>query len=72
MINIIKTQEKHLALDFRKNSIIELTDKETFSVNGGTGYVCSNCITSIRSFVSLEQIITTIKINKIFVKSIAH
>jgi len=41
----MKTQNKTQALDFRKKSIVELTDAETFSVNGGTGIVCSNCMT---------------------------
>jgi len=46
----MKTQNNKQNLDFRKKSIVELTDAETFSVNGGTGIICSNCMTiSVRS-----------------------
>ena len=39
----MKTQDTKLV--FKKNVITELTDAEIHSVNGGTGFVCSNCMT---------------------------
>ncbi|WP_299250565.1 class I lanthipeptide [uncultured Lacinutrix sp.] len=39
----MKTQNTKLV--FKKNVITELTDQETYAVNGGTGFVCSNCMT---------------------------
>ncbi len=41
----MKTQKKTSQLIFDKKSITELTDKDVFQVIGGTGYVCSNCVT---------------------------
>ncbi|RLJ63316.1 hypothetical protein CLV86_1853 [Lacinutrix venerupis] len=41
----MKTQDNKLKLDFRKKSITELTDQETYAVNGGTSFLCSNCMT---------------------------
>lgn len=41
----MKTQNTKQTLDFRTKSIVELTDFETASVNGGTGFICSNCLT---------------------------
>ncbi|WP_299383049.1 class I lanthipeptide [uncultured Lacinutrix sp.] len=41
----MKTQNNKLKLDFRKKSIIELTDQETYAVKGGTSFLCSNCMT---------------------------
>jgi hypothetical protein len=52
----MKTQNTKQVLDFTKKSIIELTDVESASVNGGTGYVCSNCMTVTDVFTITRQI----------------
>lgn len=52
----MKTQNTKQALDFRKNSITELTDAQTFSINGGTGIICSNCMTiSVKSISIINE-----------------
>jgi len=37
----MKTQNSRL--QFGKNTIIELNDKQVKKVYGGSGYICSNC-----------------------------
>lgn len=37
-------------LDFKKNAIVELTELETSSIIGGTGFICSNCLTITHTF----------------------
>lgn len=49
----MKTQNVKQTLDFRKKSITELTTLETLNINGGTGYVCSNCMTITETFTSI-------------------
>ncbi|WP_299250563.1 class I lanthipeptide [uncultured Lacinutrix sp.] len=39
----MKTQNTKLV--FKKNVITELTDLEIYAVNGGTSFLCSNCMT---------------------------
>lgn len=50
----MKTQNKKL--QFSKKSITELTDAETFSINGGTGFVCSNCMTISEKSITITII----------------
>lgn len=47
----MKTQTKQ-TLDFTKKSITELSDVETVAINGGTGYVCSNCMTITQTIIT--------------------
>jgi hypothetical protein len=47
----MKTKTKQ-TLDFTKKSITELTVTEAASVNGGTGYVCSNCMTITQTIIT--------------------
>ncbi|RLJ63314.1 hypothetical protein CLV86_1851 [Lacinutrix venerupis] len=50
----MKTQNTKLV--FKKNAITELTDAEIHSVNGGTGIVCSNCMTISEKSITVTVI----------------
>lgn len=41
----MKVKNQASQLTFDKKSVTELTDRDVFQVIGGTGYVCSNCVT---------------------------
>ncbi|WP_156133145.1 hypothetical protein [Lacinutrix sp. Hel_I_90] len=50
----MKTQTKQ-TLDFTKKSITELTVTEAASINGGTGFICSNCMTISEKSITIIQ-----------------